>query len=117
MSFLDFWFGQSNDQEFAILDDNEVSWKPVPVKAGDKVQIKYRGLLKDRGAEDLYLYYSFDNWSVPAQTSKMKQQKNGDFTAAVAATGQQLNFCFKDSAENWDNNNGQNWNLFLQPQN
>lgn len=116
-SFLKNLFGLNrNDQEFGSFEDqNRVFWEPSPVRPGETVQIKYQGLLKDAGADEVYLHYGFDSWSYSVNTIKMERLENGNFGAGIQATGnQEINFCFKDSAGNWDNNNGWNWRLQLQ---
>ena len=43
-------------------------------------------------------------------TIPMQREADNTFHTALTATGsRELNFCFKDSAQNWDNNNGWNW--------
>ena len=44
----------------------------------------------------------------------MKRLEDGTFGAEIQASGKELDFCFKDAANHWDNNNGQDWNLTLQ---
>lgn len=103
-----------NDFEISNFEDRHISWNPAPTSPEDTVQISYRGLLKDSGADSVYVHYSFDSWNSPANTIKMEH--NGDnFTTEIRAAGNhELNFCFKDSAANWDNNNGTNWIMHLQ---
>lgn len=103
-----------NDQEIGTLD-NEISWEPTPPRTNDTLNIHYRGLLKNSGASEIFLHYGFDNWNRSLNTVKMEHSEDGSFNAAVKATGdQEMNLCFKDNADNWDNNNGNNWTLHLQ---
>ena len=100
-----------NQQEFGSLD-NQVTWEPEPAKPGDTVHINYKGLLKNSGASEVYLHYGFDSWTKGIATMKMEKSIDGDFGADVQFQGnQELNFCFKDSGNNWDNNDGHNWTL------
>ena len=105
--------GRQTDFEIGSFEDHRVSWNPAPSGPGDTVQINYHGILRDSGADSVFLHYSFDNWNTPASTVRM--DRSGDrFTTEVKAYGnQELNFCFKDSANNWDNNNGSNWTIHL----
>jgi hypothetical protein len=104
-----------NSEEFGSLDHNRISWSPNPVRPGETIQINYQGLLKDLGASEVYLHYGFDSWSSPPQTVKMEQRETGEFGADVQAEGNhEINFCFKDAANQWDNNNGSNWTLPLE---
>lgn len=103
-----------NDFEIGSFDDHRVSCNPAPASPGDTVQINYHGLLKESGADSVFLHYSFNSWNSPANTVKM--ERIGDrFSTEVKAHGnRELNFCFKDSAANWDNNSGVNWTMHLQ---
>ena len=90
-----------------------VSWDPARVRRGDTVKINYQGLLKDSGANEVYLHYGVDNWH-KTNTVQMNRTEDGSFEAEIKADGNhELNLCFKDSAGNWDNNNGSNWTIFM----
>lgn len=103
-----------NDFEIGSFEDNRISWNPAPASPGDTVQISYHGLLKDSGADSVFMHYSFDSWN--SQPNTIQMNRIGDkFAAEVKANGNhELNFCFKDSAANWDNNSGANWIMHLQ---
>lgn len=103
--------------EFGSLQDDRVTLNPNPPHNGDSVHINYQGLLKNSGAHSVYLHYGFDNWSSEVATVKMEHQGNGIFEAMIPAHHHghhEMNFCFKDCANNWDNNNGSNWNVSFQ---
>lgn len=117
-SFLKMLLGQqqnANDrEEFGSLEGHAISWEPETAKPGDLVWIRYQGFLKDHGADSVYLHYGFDSWQNGLETIKMDRTDTGDFGARVQAAGNhEINFCFKDSNNNWDNNNGYNWNIHL----
>jgi hypothetical protein len=100
-------FGTFHNQE-------EVFVEPPFARRGDNLSINYRGLLHNSGAESIYLHYGFDHWQ-NSQTIQMNRMYDGLFRSEIRAQGsQEVNFCFKDSANNWDNNNGCNWNVQLQ---
>lgn len=97
---------------------HQISWQgitvnPVPTKVGDRCNISYEGLLKKSGADQVFLHCGYGpEWS-NAQYIPMYNTATGctcDFT--VNQDGN-LNFCFKDSANHWDNNSGQNWAFFV----
>lgn len=70
----------------------------------------YNGLLARSGAEQVYLhcgYGSRDSWRTAA-TVKMDRTDRG-WETTLDVRDSVLNFCFKDGAGNWDNNNGANW--------
>lgn len=84
--------------------------EPVPITAGDEVKIRYKGMLSG-SADKVYLHtgYGYGEWQ-NIQDIPMKKTRDGGWTAGLKITDDScLNFCFHDGAENWDNNNGNNW--------
>ncbi|HEX7713845.1 MAG TPA: carbohydrate-binding protein [Bacillota bacterium] len=105
---------EQNNEEFGSFDDDRISWNPDPARPGETVEIEYRGLLPNSGADQVYLHYGFDSWNRQVRTIPMEKKEDGAFRAAILAEGEhEINFCFKDAGENWDNNNGNNWTLHL----
>jgi hypothetical protein len=132
-SFLKTLFGiHKNDQETGVIDDSAsedtpsfsdasafydagIYWEPKSPRTGDTLNIHYRGLLQNSGASEIFLHYGFDNWNRSIHTIKMARLADGSFSTAVKAErAGEINLCFKDNVDNWDNNNGNNWNLSLQ---
>jgi len=94
------------------------SWKDtqkgVEVKSayGNEVTVIYNGLLKNSGADQVYLHYGFgdtNHW-YDIDTTRMENSARG-FEKTIRMKNHVLKFCFKDSANNWDNNNGHNWTV------
>ncbi|WP_027719381.1 carbohydrate-binding protein [Desulfovirgula thermocuniculi] len=94
------------------------AWHDVPkgveVKpAGfNEVNIIYNGLLANCGADQVYLHYGFGDplkWQ-NVNTVRMDRTMRG-WEATVRMLNSTMSFCFKDSANNWDNNNGYNWTV------
>jgi hypothetical protein len=91
--------------------DARVQVRPAPVAKNQQAEVVYQGLLTKAGADRVYLHYGFDGWQDVA-TKPMFKQNDGSFFASVPAVGDhEVNLCFKDSAANWDNNNGWNWSI------
>ena len=87
-----------------------VQVKPVN-ENGDVVAIRYNGPLTSTEAKEIFLHYSFgkpDNWS-KAVDLNLNKTDHGWEASLPMDKNKQLNFCFKDSSNNWDNNNGVNW--------
>ena len=85
--------------------------EPVPISLGDDVKIKYRGILAANGAQKVYLHagYGHGTWK-EVKDIPMRKTRDGGFSASLKIEDAScLNFCFKDEAENWDNNYGHNW--------
>ncbi len=76
------------------------------------VEISYAGLLTQNGAEEIYVHFGssyLEDWA-NINDIKMIKNPNGAFSAdIVIPVGNKLNICFKDSSQNWDNNNGNNY--------
>ena len=76
------------------------------------VSIIYNGLLAKSGATQVYLHAGFgDNWQ-KVYDHRMEPTQNG-FEKTIQMENNKINFCFKDSANNYDNKNGQNWSFDL----
>jgi hypothetical protein len=89
--------------------DNRVDVIPSPSLKDRHATIRYEGLLKESGADRVFIHYGFDGWN-NSGFAEMKREPDGAFVCSISMHGQkECNFCFKDSANNWDNNNGWNW--------
>lgn len=77
-----------------------------------EAKINYTGLLQQSGANNLtgvYGYGSNQNWENVSSVTFTKDT-GGNFSATVPIqNGKNVNFAFKDAAENWDNNSGLNY--------
>lgn len=93
-----------------------VSVSPMPITAGEEVTVKYNGLLAEAGADSMYLHAGFGAagaWH-SVHDIPMSQEKPGVWRAMIPLNPEEtsrLNFCFKDRADNWDNNYGLNWSF------
>lgn len=84
---------------------------PVPITAGEQVDIIYEGLLANHGADKVFLHAGFgnpQNWQKVIDYPMVKTAEGWETTVRVD-NASRFNFCFKDSAGNWDNNSGKNW--------
>jgi len=84
---------------------------PVPITAGDQVRVVYNGLLAACGADKVYLHAGYGspyNWQGVADHPMVRTPEGWEAVVRVE-NASRFNFCFKDSANNWDNNNGRNW--------
>lgn len=77
-----------------------------------EARISYSGLLSRSGADrviGVYGYGSNQNWEDVSEVV-LTRDAAGVFTATIPITrGKNINFAFKDPAENWDNNSGLNY--------
>lgn len=84
--------------------------EPTPITAGDEVRLKYKGILSG-SAGKVYLHtgYGLHEWR-DVQDHPMRRTKDGGWATTVKVNGgSRFNFCFHDTAMNWDNNDGRNW--------
>ncbi len=89
--------------------DDRISMEPGSPRKGQQARFEYRGLLMRGGADAVWMHYGFDGWK-NVRDQKMERGPYGTFHCTAEILGsQEVNFCFKDSANNWDNNSGQNW--------
>jgi len=90
-------------------ESNGVSLSKKALYSGDTVEVSYDGLLAQSGAQNVFLHIGYgDEWEnkllIPMHYDK------GIFTAEIDILDfKSLSICFKDAAENWDNNSGENY--------
>jgi len=85
----------------------------VPITAGEEITIFYNGLLHDSGADQVWLHVGYGdagNWR-NVNDYRMEYTDYGWVKKLKVENEKRLNICFKDSANNWDNNNGLNWSF------
>lgn len=94
--------------------ENGVLITPNVVATGDTATVTYKGLLKNSGADSVYMHVGFgENWR-NTRDIRMNRTNEG-FEASVPVTEyDKLNIAFKDSANNWDNNSGRNYRFEVQ---
>lgn len=91
---------------------NGITIKPASFSVGDKIKLTYNGLLSECGAEEVFAHIGWGEAWENLNDIKMSKTKSG-FTATIAVENMShLNICFKDSMNNWDNNNGCNYTVY-----
>ena len=76
---------------------------------GSKLKISYVGYLFQNGSEKVYLHYGFGlNWDNVSEIEMEKTELGFQCEIDILA-GETLNLCFKNNANVWDNNFGQNF--------
>lgn len=74
-----------------------------------KVKISYTGELTQKNNENIFIHYGFgEQWD---NVSELKMEKTDlGFTAKLdLPKSNQLNFCFRNDNNEWDNNNQENY--------
>lgn len=79
------------------------------------IVILYKGILfSDNLTNDLYISYGYGKMWENKNEIKMKPSTFGYLATVSVATGENLQFCFRNNENKWDNNNGENYILPLQ---
>lgn len=106
----------TDENKLKLMSENQIQGiaiDPLPATAGDEVTFLYNGLLAYSGAEEVYLHCGYGNnisWDI-VKDERMEWTGYGWAKTIELDRDSRLNFCFKDSANNWDNNNGVNWSI------
>lgn len=95
------------------MEDNGITVNPTPITAGERVEINYNGLLSKSGADQVYLHTGFglDNHWENVMDIKMVKEGGKWTTDCAVKADKRFYFCFHDTADNWDNNQGSNWSF------
>ena len=74
-----------------------------------KVKISYTGALFQDGSEEVFMHYGYGlNWDNVSDI-KMEKTELGFQAEIDVIESETLNFCFKNSNNKWDNNEGNNY--------
>lgn len=85
----------------------------MPDQLGERCRISYEGLLKKSGADQVFLHCGYGaSWS-NAEDIPMFNTATGSVCDVSMREDGLFSFCFKDSADHWDNNHGQNWTFMI----
>ncbi|HHY23294.1 MAG TPA: hypothetical protein GX527_03530, partial [Clostridiaceae bacterium] len=85
---------------------NGVSISPAIPSVGDKAKIEYSGLLAQSGASHVYAHIGYGNRWDNLYDYQMNRTDKGFEVNIPVLKSDNLSVCFKDCANNWDNNSG-----------
>ena len=88
---------------------NGVSISPAIPTSGEKVKVMYDGLLSKSGASHIYAHVGFGSAWNNIYDYPMSRSDTGFETTIPVTKPETMNLCFKDCANNWDNNSGKNY--------
>lgn len=93
---------------------NGIKTAPAFPAAGDMVEITYSGLLAASGAGEVYAHVGYNDGWENVHDRPMTKTAAGFTTALRPPPGaKSVSYCFRDPANNWDNNSGRNYRLDL----
>lgn len=81
----------------------------------ESFKLSYSGDLYKSGSEEVYIVFGFDKDWKNTTYQKMDKCENGFSTTINLLEYNEFNFCFKDSNDNWDNNNASDYHLCIEP--
>ena len=102
-------FAEDN-QVFEYGSNREVEIEPE----GRKLRLSYNGLLAKSGAQDVYAAVSYgdnENWKNVKYYPMGKTEQNTFEALLPIKKNTNLNVAFKDGADHWDNNSGNNYSF------
>ena len=73
------------------------------------VKISYTGKLFQDESEEVFVHYGFGNSWNNLNEIKMEKTELGFQTEIELISSETLNLCFRNSSNEWDNNDGQNY--------
>ena len=91
----------------------EIKFNKELIKS-QSVEIHYSGCLFANGSQEIYIVFGFDKDWKDTTYQKMDRTENGFSTTINLLDYNEFNFCFKDSNDNWDNNNNSDYHLKIE---
>ncbi len=88
---------------------NGINISPSVLTSGESVKVQYDGLLAKNGANHIYAHVGFGTTWDRKSYVKMKKAITCFEASIPVVDSDTLNLCFKDCANNWDNNSGKNY--------
>ena len=90
--------------------ENKIYFDTETLTEGRTAKLTYKGTLAENGAEEIYVHYGFGLLWENLQEAKLEKVSEGTFEADIyLASCENINFCFRDGNNNWDNNQAQNY--------
>lgn len=87
------------------------------VVANSNIKITYANVLASQDkSNDIFIHYGFGSAWENVKTQKMHKTEDGYEISIAVLDSDTLNFCFRDSEDGWDNNDGQNYSIAINPQ-
>ena len=98
-----------------MVDTKEIDFGNNELIENEKTIITYSGSLFKNGSKEVYIVYGFgSNWDNTTET-KMQSTGNGFYSEITLSGSDILNFCFRNSNYEWDNNCGNDYSATILP--
>lgn len=76
---------------------------------GRTAKLTYKGILCENGANEIYVHFGFGLLWDNLQEIKLDKVNDGFETEITLTSCEDINFCFRDENNNWDNNETKNY--------
>ena len=94
-----------------VYEQNGIFLSKQKMSEGDEIIVGYKGLLCTSGAKQVYMHVGYgDSWDEVEDVPMIFSDGMFKVKLTIKKEGQ-LGVAFKDPADNWDNNSGQNYNF------
>ncbi len=101
---------KKSQQNFNYVQ-NGVATSPVTPSVGDKITIKYDGMLSKDGASEIFVHLSYGSYMENEQDVQMIKNETGYETTVPALKEDFLKLSFRDLNNNIDDNAGVGYNI------
>ena len=93
--------------------NDKIYFEANTLSEGITTQIVYKGKLFEENSEDVYMHFGYGLLWENLQEIKLEKYQDC-YKANITLTDiGDINFCFRDSNNNWDNNEGENYSATI----
>lgn len=92
-----------------MCDNETVFFDTEALIEGRTAKLTYAGSLTENGASEVYVHYGYGLLWDNLQEIKLDKVDGHYETYITLSCADDLNFCFRDEYNNWDNNGGKNY--------
>ncbi|MCX8130277.1 MAG: carbohydrate-binding protein [Clostridia bacterium] len=90
---------------------NGVIISPSIPSPGDEITVMYDGILSKSGANHIFAHIGYGSMWDDRAYYRMEKTTTGFEASVSVSEADTMNICFKDCANNWDNNSGKNYSF------
>lgn len=102
-----------SDENMNFYSSNGVMAVTDKNRSGKEIKLRYDGILNKSGANEVYAQVGYGSDWDNKQFYKMDKGGQTFEVSIPVIESDVMNVCFKDSANNWDNNSGINYSFTI----
>lgn len=92
-----------------MVINDKISFEAETLYEGMTTQIIYKGMLYENGSEEVYMHFGYGLLWENLQEIKLEKCEDGFKADITFSEAENINFCFRDNNNNWDNNDCNNY--------